>query len=197
MTHLDTLNPIDLHFYGPLSFWPGERSLFHCSLRDKPSIYLWTFKSESDGQYYVHYVGETWSFAKRQREHLVNILGMNYGTFDPAAARRGEQTRLWPGLWRDKTPDGPARLLERYAENASAVLEYVKAMDVFVAEVHVDKNLRKHIEGSIGWNIRNNHQDKKMLYPDDNHVGTGGRTGRQLRITADAPIAGLDVVLDI
>jgi hypothetical protein len=160
-------------------------------------VYLWTFRSDSDGCYYIHYVGEAKSFAARHREHLIHILGMNYGTFDPAAARGGVQTQVWPGLGRNKSPDGPGRLLERYEANTKAVLQYVAALEVFVGETSVEKDMRKHIEGSIGWNLRNNHADKKMLYPDDNRVHTRQKVGRWLRITADAVIAGVEKFIEI
>ncbi len=186
-----------LHFHGPLTFTHGERSLFHSPLAKATGIYLWTIRSEIDGLYYINYVGEAMSFAARQREHLVQLLGMSYETLDISAARRGERKQLWRGLWRAKTPDGPGEALKLFASNAHAIFEYVAAIDVFVAETNVETNQRKHIEGSIGWNLRKNHPDKKVLYPDDNHVGTGSKLGRRFRITADAPIAGLDEVLEV
>jgi hypothetical protein len=188
----EVVDTIKLHFHGPLTFTPGDRSLFHSPFASVRCVYLWTFRSDSDGCYYIHYVGEAKSFAARQREHLIHILGMNYGTFDPAAARGGVQTQVWPGLWRDKSPDGPGRLLERYEANTKAVLQYVAALEVFVGETSVEMDLRRHIEGSIGWNLGNNHADKKMLYPDDNRVHMRQKVGRRLRITADAVIAGVD-----
>jgi hypothetical protein len=76
-------------------------------------------------------------------------------------------------------------------------LRYVESLAVFVAETDVDRRLRKHIEGSIGRNLRDNHRDKSALYPEDNHIGVGRRIGATLLITADAPIAGLDPVTEI
>jgi len=189
--------PINLHFHGPLTFTPGERSLFHSPLQDAACVYLWTVQSDLDGLYYIHYVGETTGFVARQREHLVHILGMDWGIFDPVEARKGVQKRIWPGLWRDRSQDGPARLLEKYGQSSADVPRYVEALSVFVAGTDVDGRLRKHIEGSIGWNLRSNHKDKSALYPEDNHIGVGRRIGASLLITADAPIAGLDAVIEI
>jgi len=191
------MEPISLHFHGPLTFTPGERCLFHSPLQDAACVYLWTIRSDLDGLYYIHYVGETTDFGARQREHLVHVLGMNWGIFDPVEARQGVQKRIWPGLWRDGSQDGPARLLQAYARGSTDVLRYIEALTVFVAETDVDRRLRKHIEGSVGRNLRDNHRDKSALYPEDNHIGVGRRIGASLLITADAPIAGLDPVIEI
>jgi hypothetical protein len=151
-----------------------------------------------EDRYYIHYVGEAFSFGRRHKDHLLGILSLHYGIFDVAAARRGEDVRLWPGLWREKGQAGPAKLLEAYARLQPQVLEYVAALDLFVAEVHVDKWLRKHLEGSIGWNLRRNHPEAKAIYPDDNRVGTmAAPPGIVLRISADEKIAGLDRELRI
>ena len=192
------MQSLPLHFNGPLTFKPGDRCLFTSPLRDSACVYLWTNRSDRDHRHYIHYVGEAKSFAKRHREHLIHILGLNYGIFDPTAARQGIQRLVWPGLWRDKSPDGPGRLLEQYGQITSMVIDYVSSMTVFVAETDVEAGLRKHIEGSIGWNLRNNHKDCKMLYPDDNHVGRNVTSASiRLEITADETIAGLDPEMEI
>ena len=122
----------------------------------------------------------------------------NYGIFDPVKARQGIQRLVWPGLWRDKSADGPALLLEQYGQITAAVVDYNSSMTVFVAETDVEAGLRKHIEGSIGWNLRYKHKDCKMLYPDDNHVGRSMTSANiRLEISADEVIAGLDPELEI
>jgi hypothetical protein len=189
---------IKLHFRGPFTFTAGDRCLFHCVLADSPCVYLWTIKSDLDSRYWIHYVGEAVRFAKRQREHLIGILGLHYGIFDPTQARKGIQARIYDGLWRDRTADGPVKQMETYAKITANVLKYVESIDVFVAETFVDRRCRRQIEGSIGWNLRNNHKQYKVLYPDDNHVGTlTERLGLALRISADCSIAGLDEFLEI
>jgi len=189
---------VQLHFSGPFSFGGGERSLFRCSSKNSACVYLWTIKSDLDHRFYIHYVGETTSLAKRQREHLIHMLGLNYGIFDPVAARRGELSLLWPGLWRDRTDEGPDRLLEAHARISGLVSDYVAALDVFVAPIDVDRSVRRHVEGAIAMNLRLNQKHECSLYPSDNHVGVG-RTKRSLRIliSSDAPIAGLADTLDI
>ena len=192
------MNDIKLHFHGPLAFTPGQQCLFHSPLQSAACVYLWTIQSEIDSRFYIHYVGEAAAFARRQREHLIQVLGLNYGIFDPAEARKGVQSRIWEGLWRDRSPEGQGRLLEKYSQITNDVLRYVEALSVFVAETTAEPRLRKHIEGSIGWNLRNNHASQKMLYPDDNYIGTmATKVGTRLCISSDASIAGLDSDLEI
>lgn len=189
-----------LHFNGPLTFTDGPRCLFDSPHRKDPGVYLWTIQSDVDRRYYIHYVGETLAFAERHRTHLIGILGLNYGIFDPAAARQGQQSPLWAGLWRDKGDEvykGPGRALAWYRQNPEAVLRYVEALAVFFAPVDGDAQLRKHIEGSIGWNLRRNHEDASVIYPRDNRIGTGAPRGIRLQISAGAPVAGLATTLDI
>lgn len=191
------MGTLALHFHGPLTFTPGPQSLFHSVHANASCIYLWAFESE-DGAYRIHYVGQARSFAYRQRQHLAGILGLEYGTFSAADARRGIQTRTWPGTWRDKTADGPGRALAQYEKGPAQVLDYIKALRIFVAPVAGDRALLEHIEGSIGWNLRKRHPEAKSLYPDDNHIGTREmKLGTELLISWDVPIAGLDGSLEI
>ena len=189
---------VALHFHGPLTFTEGPRFLFHSPLADAPCVYLWTVKSDLDGLHYIHYVGESVSLARRHREHLVRILGLDYGIFDPEEARRGVQKLLWPGLWRDKETDAPTRQLEAYRTLTPTVLRYLECLGVFAAETHVDTQLRKHLEGSIGRNLRQSHEPYAVLYPADSHVGTmAAKAGLTLLLSADEPIAGLDPQLEV
>lgn len=151
-----------------------------------------------DQRHYIHYIGEASLFARRQKEHLIQILGLNYGTFDLAAAKQGVRKLNCPNLWRDKSPDGPERALDRYGQLTRDVLDYVAGLTVFVAQIDGDVQLRRHIEESLAWNLRNNHPDDKVLYPDDNRVGAGRSKGTiRLEISSDKPIAGLDPVLEV
>jgi hypothetical protein len=195
---LPLMQPLQLHFHGPLSFLPGEASLFHSPYRDVSGVYLWTIKSDVDGHYHIHYIGEAEKFARRHREHLVHVLGLNYGIIDPDNARRGVVKWLWPGLWRDKSAEGPGRLLERYARLADDVFRYVSALTVFVAPLDVARGDRRHVEGCLSKHLRTAHPEVKTLYPDDNRaLARATRLGVRLELTADAPIAGLDPMLEI
>jgi hypothetical protein len=73
------------------------------------------------------------------------------------------------------------------------VCELVWPVNIFFAELKSDDRLRKHIEGCIGWNLRNNHREAKTLYPDDNHIGTMADKNRgELLIGSPERIRGLD-----
>jgi hypothetical protein len=192
------LQELALHFNGPLTFRSGDRCLFDSPLRDESCVYLWTIRREYDGMHLIHYIGEASRFAPRQRDHLIQVLGLNYGIFDPASARRGESKLLWPGLWRDKSAIGPTAALDQLAALAPAVVAYVDALTVFVAPMDMDRDVRRHVEGSIARSLRANHPESAALYPSDNRTGTSRTvSGYRLEITSDEPIAGLDSVLEV
>lgn len=187
---------IKLHFNGPFTFISGKRSIIQSKWAKSAGVYLWTIRSNNGN--YIHYVGETDSFAKRQLEHLINILGLNYGIWNPEKARQGISERVWEGLWRDESLINV--VIPKYKELNKVIIDYVSFMDVFFAKTDADiePDVRKHIEGSIGYNLRNNHKDLKLFYPDDNHIGTKKeKLGRQLYITSDENIKGLDTVISI
>ena len=187
------METLHLDFDGPFSFHDRDDCVFRAVRGGLAGIYLWTIKQRRDNTHMVHYVGETVSFTKRQREHLVNILGLNYGIFDPDKAQEGICELIWPGLWRDKSPDGPVRQLAAYDTIHGAVLRYVSVLTVFFAPLDVDTPSRRHIEGCLGWHLRKNHPEDKVLYPDDNHVGALSEKNRgELVIAAPEVIRGLD-----
>ncbi|MCX8007135.1 MAG: hypothetical protein N3B11_03355 [Coriobacteriia bacterium] len=191
------METLRLHFSGPLTFSSGDRCLFESPLGARPCVYLWTVRRASDGVHLIHYIGEASRFAARQREHLTRILGLDYGIFDPAAARQGELSLLWPGFWRDKSQAASAAALECFAALAPTIVEYVRTLCVFVAPLDVDRRLRRHIEGSIARSLREKHPDCAALYPSDNRTGISQTlSGYRLEITSDAQIAGLDPVLE-
>ncbi|HPA19285.1 MAG TPA: hypothetical protein PLU30_16175 [Verrucomicrobiae bacterium] len=187
------MTDITLHFQGPFTFIPGERSLFHCSAAKSAGIYLWTHRQNADGSHLIHYIGETGSFAQRHRQHLIEILGMNYGIFDPDHAKIGKSTLLWPGLWRDPSADGPGELLGQYEAMTPTVIRYVHALTVFFAPLETETKFRKHVEGLIAWNLRTRHLEASALYPDDNYTSKNKAiTGVRLLISSAEPIQGLD-----
>lgn len=189
---------LNLHFHGPLTFGAGDRCLFESELADASCVYLWTVRRESDGAYLIHYIGEAESLAVRHREHLINVLGLNYGIYEVAAARRGDLVPVWAGLWRDRSVTAPSVMLEGYPGLARSAAEYIDAVEVFAARVENDRGLRRHIEGSIARSLRAKALEDRALYPADNRTGVS-RLPRnvQLNVTADVPIAGLDHSLEI
>ncbi|MBK7552198.1 MAG: hypothetical protein IPI61_11230 [Syntrophaceae bacterium] len=124
---------------------------------------------------------------------MIHILGLNYGIFCPDKAQEGVSELVWAGLWRDKTPNGPTRQIEAYQRVHGDVIRYLSVLNIFFAELKIDNQLRKHIEGCIGWNLRDNHPESKVLYPDDNHIGVlPNRNHGELLITSSEIIRGLD-----
>ncbi len=187
------MKEIKLHFKGPFTFIDGPQSVFYSEQAKSPCIYLWTIRQKKDNSHYIHYVGETVSLVKRQREHLIQILGLNYGIFDPDKARNGISKLLWSGLWRQKDPSAIGSLVTCYSELNTKVIEYLSIINIFYAVTNVENHLRNHIEGCIGWNLRNKHPEYKVLYPDDNHIGTKAeKTIGTLLISSDDRIMGLD-----
>lgn len=190
MTH------IDLNFVGPFTLIEGSSCLFHSAFAACSGIYLWTIRQAADNTHLVHYVGETVSLGKRHREHLINVLRLNYGIFDPEKAQQGVSEVLWKGLWRDKTADGPSAQVKAYASIHGDVLRYLSILNIFFAELNVDSRLRRHVEGCIGWHLRNNRPEHKALYPDDNHIGTmKEKRNGELRITISETIRGIDTII--
>jgi hypothetical protein len=184
---------IPLNFVGPFTFTAGERSVFYAPCAAAPGVYLWTITQRNDQTHLIHYVGQTKALGPRHRQHLLGILGLNYGIFHPEKAQEGVCELLWPGLWRNKGPDGPSKLIAAYQEIHEQVPRYLAIVNIFFAELHKEERLREHVEGCIGWHLRKNHPECKALYPDDNHVGTFATKDRgELRISASEPIRGLD-----
>lgn len=187
-----------LDFKGPYRFVAGDDCLFNSSHASCAGVYLWTFVQETDGTHLVCYVGETVNFARRHREHLIHILGMNYGFIKASAAKRGECVWLWRGLWRDKSPDGPGKLIANHATLAPALLEYLDNLMVFFAPCDGDETTRKRLETAISHNLRTRHPEDRVLYPDDNYAGVATqRVGYRLRISAPQIIRGLDPEIEI
>lgn len=191
------MEDISIYFNGPMTFLEGDRSLFQSKFTESAGIYLWVIKDKNDINR-IHYVGETFQFAKRQREHIIQILGLNYRIIEAISAREGREVIVWNGLWRDRSNQAVGLALERYESLSHEIMDYIQVIDVYFAETDVPVDIRKHIEGSIGWNLRNNHPESKLFYPDDNHVGTRKeKVGITLFITADEEILGLDPEMKI
>jgi len=197
-----------LHFSGPFGFSSPKKSLFHSEFANKEGIYLWVIKDQENNINYIHYVGETKKtkgLARRQKEHFTNILGLNYYVIDPCQARQGNHEVIWNGMWRDKSKNAVQNTMDNYENTSKHVADYIKAIDVYFAptkfcsDSKTNDQIRKHVEGCIGWNLRNNHSpETNKFYPKDNHIGTmEGRPFGWLTITSDEPITGLDSGIEI
>ena len=182
-----------LKFTGPYKFIDGEQNLAKSDDAKNEGIYIWVIKNQETNQNFVHYIGETVSFAKRQKEHLIQILGLNYRIIDADYAKRGVEKIIWNGAWRDKSADAISNLTKNYASIAQQVPSYLDIIDIYFAPTQLETQVRRHIEGCLGWNLRNNHPECKTFYPDDNHVGTKSKKLNELlHIELPEPIMGID-----
>jgi hypothetical protein len=187
---------IKLHFAGPYKFLENNNSLFTCEYSASQGIYLWTINTPAG--YLIHYIGETTNFSTRQKEHLIQILGLNYGIWDIGEAKKGNSIPLWKGLWRDKQNKMISEIGDAYQKLSSTTIEYINLIDIFFAEFHGTNRSRQHIEGSIGWNLRNNHHDAKALYPDDCHIGISReKLNCKLLMSCSKNILGVDSEIDV
>lgn len=188
------MDEIHLHFHGLYKFSNIVQSEYSAS----EGIYLWVIRDVQHDRNYIHYVGETTNLGRRHREHLTHILGLDYYIIDSDQAQQGVHEVLWSGMWRDKTPEAMVRTIEEYDSLKEKVSSYVNYIDIYFAETIQEANLRKHIEGSIGWHLRNRHPELNTFYPADNHVVMAkDPCGGVLRISSDEPILGLAEILEI
>jgi len=160
---------INLNFNGPFNIEEIESYPLN-GRRDIEGLYLWTVKQSNSNNYLIHYIGESSKIIRRQSEHLTEVLGLNYGIYDPDSLRNGKLIKLWDGMWRDKSKSRIKNCMIKYPEITGKVLEYLKIIDVFIAEVEIETNVRRHCEAIIGNYLRTNGMQFKSIYPDDNRV---------------------------
>lgn len=182
-----------LNFHGPFTFTKGADYLFDTDFVKKEGLYIWTIKDEVDKLNYVHYIGETVCFGRRQREHLIQITGLNYRIIDADFARQGLEKIVWNGMWRDRTPNAVADLLENYNEVSKKVTDYIGLINVYFAPTTFELHLRRHIEGCISWNFSSKHPDLKKFYPGDHPIRVKTPWfGQRLILNLPEDIAGID-----
>lgn len=188
------MQQLNLDFTGPFSFLDRQDCVFRAPCAASAGVYLWTIRQVADDTHLIHYVGQTTKgFGQRQREHLLHVLGLNYGIWDPDKAQHGVSELVWPGLWRDRSPDAAARLVAQYASIADVVVRYLSVISIFFAPLDAENRLMRHVEGCIAYHLRDEHPEDAVLYPSDNRVGTmGDKTRGELAITAPEAIRGLD-----
>jgi hypothetical protein len=98
-----------------------------------------------------------------------------------------------PGFGGKKHLRALLKLMEIYPKIQDTVLKYISVINVFFTELNVDFRLRRHIEGCIGWNLRNKHPEASVLYPPDNRVVARKEKNQgELIIQTPELIRGLD-----
>lgn len=183
-----------LTFYGPFTFTRGQNHLFSTDFVKNEGIYIWTIKDEVDKINYVHYIGETVCFGRRQRQHLIQITGLNYRIIDADFARQGLQKIVWNGMAGNKKRYAAADLLENYNEVSKKVVDYIGLINVYFAPTTFALRLRRHIENCIGWNFRSKYPELQKFYPEESHVYVKTqRLGQRLILNLPEDIAGIDL----
>ncbi|MCU0607253.1 MAG: hypothetical protein MUF78_07505 [Candidatus Edwardsbacteria bacterium] len=184
---------IVLDFQGPYTFTNGDRYLFDSGYARSPGIYLWMITDGKTRKKYVHYIGETGSFGKRQREHVVQLTGLNYAILDPESARHGEVKYVWRGLWRDRSSNAVAALISSHDAVCMCVTGYIAMIDVYFAPTDIKASVRKHLEGCLALNVREKGDEISKFYPADNRTFVKRqRLGKKVMIHHDGSIVGLD-----
>lgn len=155
-----------LKFYGPLKFGQCKNSLFNHKLANKKGIYLWTIPFEN--KYYIEYIGETGqSFYKRNKEHLIQVMGGNYRVIDMDSLKTGNVNILWNGMWRKGTRDKMNEFINLYVDLAPKLLYYITSVNVFIAPLDCDTRIRRRIEGSIAKYIKEQPSNINKFFPKD------------------------------
>ena len=184
---------IILTFHGPFTFTKGPQYLFNSGLLKKEGLYIWTIKDAIDGINHVHYIGETGYFARRQRQHLVQMTGLNYPILDANFALQGIKKVIWNGMAHDKSRHAAADLLENYNEVSKKVTNYISLINIYFAPFTSGLRMRRHVQDSIIWNFRTNYPELKQFYSDDTHACIKPlRQGQKLILNLPEDIAGID-----
>jgi len=188
------MNAVSLQFHGPLYFaGKAGPSVFHDNLGKDYGVYLWAVPYR-EGGYIVTYVGETGvSFAKRMKEHMIQVMGGNYRFSDVERMKNGEEAVVWNGTWRKGTRDKMEDFLDQLPELAPKIQKYLRSICLFVGPTKVDLVTRRRIEGALAVCIRKSPKPFSSFYPEDNRypVLKEGTPTFRLRIQAPVLIHGL------
>lgn len=158
-------------------------------------VYIWAVK-QMTGNYRVHYVGQTGrSFYKRTKEHIIHILGGNYGIWDSNAMKKGKLDVVWDGLWRSGTISD---LIESFEVVGSAAKSYLSTLDLFLGNVTDDKHLRLHIEKAIVLALRESPETNSLLPSDIRYrASKKNKPDIKLNINCSSDIEGLPGFIEI
>lgn len=189
------MSTIGLHFAGPFKFTGSDRAIAKCQYASSAGIYLWVV---TDGaSRFIHYIGETTNLLKRHKEHLTQILGLNYGLFRPDAVRAQDPLPIYGGMWRDRSDDPLTNAVASWLRHSHGVVPYLESLEIFFAPTSCDTETRRHLEGSIARSLRTAHPDCALYYPSDNRTIPRAPKGIEVSISTAIPIRGLDAVLAV
>lgn len=192
---MDEQQIVGLDFKGPLPI-SEISSIGNSEKRDVEGIYLWCVQQKVSGQYLIHYIGESTKTIQRQAEHVTEVLGLNYGIFDPQLLQEGQLSFVWKGMWRDHALNRNNNRLDIYPRITSQVLAYLEVLSIFFAPTELPQDLRKHCEGMIGNHLRKKRAEYASIYPEDNRVILRKSIKNiSLAITSAEIICGLDAII--
>lgn len=187
--------PDVLHFHGPYTFVDRGRGIAVSEYRHSEGIYLWV---QSDGdKRYVCYVGETRDFLKRHKEHLTQMLGLNYGVFRADAVAADDAAPIFGGMWRDRSDDPLTRTVQAWLGLQKEIHAYVESLEVFFAPTSLASETRKHVEGCLARQLKQRHPVEARFYPADNRTIPREMRGATVRVSSDLPIEGLDREVEV
>ena len=98
-------------------------------------------------------------------------MGLDYRALYVEAAKQGIEKIVWDRMWRDKFDKAMGNLLNRHEDIGHEVVDFLLYRHPF-AITYVDILLIKHIEGNVGWRLRNKYKDLNVFCHDGNHIGT-------------------------
>ena len=162
---------MNLSFSGPYSFASGDACLFCAAEAMRGGIYLWTIEQNDRTGHWIHYIGETYEFGKRHREHLNGILSLHYGICDVEKARKGELQFLYHGGFRNKDLKGATDQIDQWADLQDEILQYLSAISLFIAPLEADNTGRREVEGLIAWDLKKTTQRSPHYFPTTSVFG--------------------------
>lgn len=185
-----------LQFHGPFTFADRGRGIASSGFADSAGVYLWVMR---DGERrFVHYVGETVRLLTRHKEHLTQILGLNYGIFRADAVAADDPAPVFHGMWRDRSADPMTPTLKQWRALRDPVMAYIEAIEVFFAPTDtLSAQERKHLEACIARQLRERHPVEARFYPADNKTILRTMRGTRIAVSAERPIEGLDGELEL
>jgi hypothetical protein len=143
-----------LEFCGPYKLIGEDNLLWESHLANQHGIYIWTIEFEE--KFYIEYIGETGkSFTERTKEHMYKTLGGNYHVLDIEKVKaEGKPIYSWEGNGKE----GFGHFMNLYLDKAPKILEYISALNIFLAPFESEKRERKLIEGNLAKYIYNQNE---------------------------------------
>jgi hypothetical protein len=143
-------------------------------------------------------VGETTSFMKRHKEHLTQLLGLNYGVFRADAVAADDASPIFfAGMWRDKSEDPLTNTVHAWLRLQREIHANVESVEVFFAPTELSSEMRKHVEACLARQLRTRHPEAARFCPADNRTVQRKMQGMRISVTADVPIEGLDPAIEV